>query len=58
MKALLITFVSGIAFFIGHFLSESMGHGKKIITLYLRQNYQYMVVIFMWIISAYFESKG
>lgn len=31
---------------------------KKIITLYLRQNYQYMVVIFMWIISAYFESKG
>ena len=33
MKALLITFVSGIAFFIGHFLSESMGHGKKIITL-------------------------
>ena len=33
MKALLITLLSGFAFLIGHFLSESMGHGKKIITL-------------------------
>lgn len=33
MKALLITLLSGVAFLIGHFLSESMGHGKKIITL-------------------------
>ena len=33
MKALAITLLSGISFFIGHFLSERMGHGKKIITL-------------------------